>query len=192
MRKWRLFFGDIEKQENWINGIQLEGYQLREAGKYFPVYHFAESPVEPAPIRVDFINHQSRGEFSNYLALFEDSGWQHLSGSRLSGFQYFRRLDSEGEDDIFSDQDSKKIRKRRYFNYSLTYGSLFLVYLLAIWGNPNNQDIWVFRVGIWQKNNIIVDFIIAFLLLFYLLPSLLLLVSALYYLITSIKLSKEL
>ncbi|EFQ57880.1 hypothetical protein HMPREF9176_2090 [Streptococcus downei F0415] len=117
MKKWKLFFSDIEKLENWINGIQLEGYRLREAGKYFPVYYFVESLSEPAPMRIDFINYKSRGEFSNYLALFEDSGWEHLSGSRWSGFQYFQKLDSKGEDDIFSDQTSKKARKKRYFNY---------------------------------------------------------------------------
>jgi len=51
--------------------------------------------------------------------LFEDSGWQHISGTKYSGNQYFKQLDNCNCDDIFSDDTSRAERYKRLSNMML-------------------------------------------------------------------------
>ncbi|MFD3136104.1 DUF2812 domain-containing protein, partial [Streptococcus agalactiae] len=48
----------------------------------------------------------SKDDYANYITLFEDSGWKHISGSRWGGLHYFQKIKPETSSEIFSDQES--------------------------------------------------------------------------------------
>ncbi|HFI0695571.1 TPA: DUF2812 domain-containing protein [Streptococcus suis] len=62
----------------------------------------------PHPVRLDFHEHIAKGEYSNYLSLFEDCGWQPIQGSRRCGIHYFQQTIEASSTEIFSDTESKK------------------------------------------------------------------------------------
>ncbi|MCR2804075.1 DUF2812 domain-containing protein [Paenibacillus soyae] len=118
MRKYK-FFVDLEKEERWLNEMARNGYVLeRKSGMG---YRFENSPAERAVIRIDYRMFRNGADFEDYRALFEDSGWTHIAGTRRSGAQYFKKSQAQEDEDIFSDVDSKAARYKRL---SEMWGSL--------------------------------------------------------------------
>jgi len=122
MRKFR-FFLDFEKEERWLNQMAAEGFEL--VGKSV-AYRFRPSKPENAIIKIDYRIFKNEAHFQDYCALFEDSGWKHIAGTRKSGTQYFKKVDRGASEDIFSDVDSKA---GRYKRMSQMYIALSLMYL---------------------------------------------------------------
>src|SRR5699024_12375686 len=74
-------------------------------------------------------------DFLDYQALFEDSGWQHLAGTKNSGDQYFKKIDERLIDDIFSDKMSKAARYQRFarmcFELAVALIAVLVVFFIA-------------------------------------------------------------
>lgn len=64
--------------------------------------------------------------------MFEDSGWKHIAGTKMSGQQYFIKVNPNAPDDIFSDRLSKAIRYRKLSYFYLIPFILYLPLLRTI------------------------------------------------------------
>lgn len=128
MKKYKFFSINLKKEEEWIQSIIEQGYRLKRKYLWSCSYEF-ETRVENdfLPIvRIDYRMFKKREEFENYIMMFEDSGWKHISGTKSSGCQYFEKCSKEASDDIFSDQSSKAERYKRIADNWL---SVFIAYL---------------------------------------------------------------
>ncbi len=92
MIKHRLFFSNMQKEEDWINRVIAKGYRLKSLipGRYqfekldssYNAKTFrkeTESCCGFLPIvKLDFRKFASLEDFKDYVTLFEDSGWRHI------------------------------------------------------------------------------------------------------------------
>lgn len=157
MRKFK-FFIDFEKEEQWLERMARAGYQLKSTNFG---YNFRLASPKEKNIRIDFRKFYHSVDFLDYLTLFEDSGWRHLAGSKYSGIQYFENVDEEASDEIFSDDDSKAKRYKRYAQASLmlAISNLPLIVILYFTGMIDPAYITrpselYFTPGLWEKNGI--------------------------------------
>ena len=119
------YFIDFEKEEKWLTDMASQGYRLKKAGQFY--YTFEPIPPEQAVIRVDYRYFNWDDDFVTYCTMFEDSGWEHISGKKRSGFQYFKRKSECNDEHIYSDTESRAERYSRWLaNPTLTF-SLFLL-----------------------------------------------------------------
>lgn len=109
MKKLRLFI-DYEKEEKWLNAMATKGWALKSA---LFTYTFRKTPPEDTTIRVDFRLFKHEKDYADYIALFEDSGWQHIAGYKSIGIHYFKKTREQANEDIFSDAASKAERYKR-------------------------------------------------------------------------------
>lgn len=179
MKKFKLFFSDIQTQEKWINDIQEQGYRLVNVGPFLPIYSFEKFPDAP-PVRLDFKDYMSKDKFNDYLTLFEDYGWTHLAGSRWGGFQYFQQTSSDNGDEIFSDQASKLTMSQTYYKAALITAFPCLVIVM---GNILESNYWYLNPEIWTVSWQATVFALIPLTALFVLPPLFLLFMAVYYLI---------
>ncbi len=118
---------DDEKEEAWLREQSLAGLHLKKVS--FPsVYTFEQGKPVDYVYRLDYF--YDRKEMPDYLALFEESGWEHLG--EMSGWQYFRTKNVNGDlPEIYSDNASKAKKYQRLI--------LFLVIFLPIYLNFFNM-----------------------------------------------------
>lgn len=166
MKKYK-FFVDFAKEEAWLDSMAQQGYFLVNVSS-FGGYTFVEDKPQKFDYRIDYRTFRRHSDFDDYVQMFEDSGWHHVSGTKNSGIQYFVRTRPDVESDIFSDSASKA---GRYLRYSKTWLVLTAVYALFLVGSLlngsfsidaflNPQDLY-FTPGLWEKTGF--DFIRAFL-----------------------------
>lgn len=114
MKKYKFFSYNLKKEEEWIQGIIEKGYRLRRVGAFGGYEFELTGKVACMPIvRIDFRIFKKKEEYRDYIAMFEDSGWKHISGSMHCGSQYFEKRKPDASDEIFSDQESKAGRYKR-------------------------------------------------------------------------------
>jgi len=153
---WRLkFFLDFEKEEKWLEEMAWKGYQLKS--NTFG-YRFKIAEPEDTKIKIDHRIFNRRSDFINYCTLFEDSGWKHIAGKWWSGTQYFKKVNEESEDDIFSDQMSRAGKYKRLSKTCLELAICFLpILILFMFNNTINLGALVnpkelyFTPGLWDK-----------------------------------------
>lgn len=155
MRRYR-FFLDFAKEEEWLSEMARQGWELTGTGFG---YRFRKTDPQETVIRIDFRIFASQDEFLNYRAMFEDSGWQHIAGSRTSGAQYFKRMSSSSSEDIFSDDLSRAERYRRLSRMwiSLSVVSLVFILLLVSTGSIDlralvQPKLFYLTHGLWEKS----------------------------------------
>lgn len=110
IKKFHWFWAwDDEKEEAWLREMSQQGLHLSSIG--MPgFYEFEQGLTKDYVYRLDYI--RDRKDYSNYLQLFNDSGWDHIG--EMSGWQYFRKEALEGEDlEIYSDNESKASKYQR-------------------------------------------------------------------------------
>ncbi|MFU2164445.1 DUF2812 domain-containing protein [Streptococcus pluranimalium] len=159
MRKINLFFGDIDKEEKWINKIQSQGYVFEGTTAYFPIYRFRQSRTSHFPVvKIDFRSFRKSEDFHDYRQLFEDYGWEHVGGSIWSGEQYFRQKAPHVSDEIFSDAASVFDMKKRLLQqvaFLFALFSLISLSLLLTVQNGQYQSLvtpktWYLTPGLWD------------------------------------------
>lgn len=109
MKRFRMFFR-FEKEERWLEEMAGLGWMLCRKGI---CYNFLRCEPGRYTVRMDYREFKNKREFEDYRAMFEDSGWRHLAGSKGSGTQYFLKLSDSSTDDIFSDEGSRAGRYKR-------------------------------------------------------------------------------
>jgi len=116
------FFVDFKKEEKWLELMALQGWMLVKQGFF---YTFKESQPKEVNIKIDFRYFKNCIDYMEYRQLFEDSGWKLIAGSMNNGNQYFKKINEDSDDDIFSDDASRSGRYKR-----LSYSMLFILFFL--------------------------------------------------------------
>ena len=165
MKKVCKLFVDFDKEEIWLNHMAAEGHLVRKAG---PLYSF--TPIAPgsAVVRIDYRPSMNAADFPDYKLFFSDAGWQHLSGSRTSGNQYFASTGRDENDEIFSEAGSKAQRYRRALGVNVSLTVSFLVVLIILWSSGSamfdtllSPGEWYLTPGLWETHGW--GFLLAFL-----------------------------
>ncbi|CAM4302733.1 MULTISPECIES: DUF2812 domain-containing protein [Bacillus cereus group] len=163
---WKLkFFLDFEKEEKWLEEMAWRGYQL-ESDTFGYTFRYTEP--EDATIKIDHRVFSRKSDFINYCTLFEDSGWEHIAGNWWSGTHYFKKVNEESEDDIFSDQMSRAGKYKRLSKTFLELAICSIPILILFMFNDtihlgalaNPKELY-FTPGLWDKQG--VSFLWAFL-----------------------------
>jgi hypothetical protein len=130
MEKFK-FFLDFEKEESWLEEMGSQGYEL--IGKSLLFYRFRKANEETNPmIKIDFRTFRKQRDFDDYCALFEDSGWKHIAGTKSSGVQYFKEMTESAREDIFSDVSSKAGRYKRLADMYIMLVFLYLPIFVSL------------------------------------------------------------
>ena len=154
MTRFKLFFR-FEKEEKWLEAMAQQGWLL-----YRKSFFYRFQKVEPAArtIRMDYRTFRSSKDFADYCAMFEDSGWQHIAGTKSSGEQYFVKIGAHSTEDIFSDSLS---RAGRYKRLAEMWGALPIAYIpiLIALGRPDISYLlspkqWYLTPGLWELEGI--------------------------------------
>lgn len=166
MKKYK-FFTNLDKEEKWLNDMASQGYRFKK--KTIFGYEFELGNIENEIIKMDYRTFKKREDFEDYCALFEDSNWEHIAGTKGSGYQYFRKVGEQGSAEIFSDVNSKAGRYKRLSDmWGMLACSLIpiLVALIKTGSiNPNvflNPKLLYYTPGLWELNG--VAFWVSFLL----------------------------
>ncbi len=128
MRKFK-FFIDYDKEEKWLNEMANKGYQLESVSFG---YKFRQTEPEDTVIKIDYRRFKKQEDFIEYCTLFEDSGWQHIIGTKSSGTQYFKKMDYNSDEDIFSDKKSKAGKYKRLSNMFMEMAICYLPIFVAL------------------------------------------------------------
>lgn len=160
------FFTDFDKEEKWLSAMAGMGYKF--IGKSTFGYKFKRAEPEQAVIKIDYRIFKRQEDFEDYRALFEDCGWQHIAGTKSSGYQYFRKADENGSEEIFSDAQSKAARYKRLSEMCISLAGSFIPILAALYSTDlidleafiNPKTLYL-TPGLWQKTG--TDFWRAFL-----------------------------
>ncbi|KWX76196.1 hypothetical protein AMQ84_16025 [Paenibacillus riograndensis] len=154
MRKFK-FFLNFDQEEKWLNHMARQGWEF--VGKSI-CYHFQKAEPEDAVIKMDYRPFSGKADFEDYRALFEDSGWKHIHGSKSSGYQYFRKVSGQGSEDIFSDADSKAGRYKRLSKMWLSISVAYFPVCVALGTTGTfkpsallNPEAFYLTPGLWEK-----------------------------------------
>lgn len=157
MKKFKIFFR-FENEEKWLEDMASQGWRLFRKSFF---YHFKKAAPENKTIRIDYREFNSAKDFLDYKTLFEDSGWEHIAGTKSSGTQYFLRKNDDGADDIFSDTLSRAGRYKRLANAWLTCTICFIPLLISLetrgWIELSTiftPKKWYLTPGLWELEGI--------------------------------------
>lgn len=153
MRKFKMFI-DYDKEEKWLNEMAKKGYELKSV---FLGYKFHYINPKDSIIRIDYRTFSDKRNFVDYCTLFEDSGWKHIAGTRSSEKQYFKKVNINSQDDIFSDTNSKLIRYKKSSSKWLTLGLANIPMFIALIHTNTidinaifNPKLLYYTSGLWQ------------------------------------------
>ncbi|BBF42181.1 hypothetical protein lbkm_0863 [Lachnospiraceae bacterium KM106-2] len=149
---------NIDKEEKWIRSMNESGKRLLYVRTSTGRYEFDEPQAddERQIVKMDVRTFRSKADFEDYKAMFEDSGWRHIGGTKSSGVQYFEKVSEDASEDIFSDKASKAERYRRLANMWLTSFLCFLPLTIVLYHNTMKEyDIFhpkslYFTPGLWE------------------------------------------
>ncbi|WDM23225.1 DUF2812 domain-containing protein [Paenibacillus polymyxa] len=156
MKKYK-FFTNFDEEENWLNDMARQGYRFTKKTSFG--YKFEPDKPANVTIKIDHRTFKKRADFEDYSALFEDSGWEHIDGTKSSGYQYFKKVDNQGNEEIFSDVDSNASRYKRLSDMWATLAISFLPILAALIStdaiDPGillDPKLLYFTPGLWDLN----------------------------------------
>jgi len=153
MRKFKVF-ADFKKEESYLNEMAKKGYFLIKHSA-FGFYHFAKGTPEELHYHVDHRKFKTQADFEDYKALFEDAGWRHVYGTKISLNQYFLPKNGNKDDDIFSTKDSAALRYKHlnkicYANVAVAIGYLLAVLISC---DFNLSNIGFLTPGLWEMSD---------------------------------------
>lgn len=103
IHKW-FWVWDFEKEEKWLNEMAATGLALAAVG--WCRYEFEDCVPGEYKIRLDFLENKcTRVENEKYIAFLEETGAEQVGV--YWRWVYFRKKVSEGDFQLFSDNDSR-------------------------------------------------------------------------------------
>ncbi|CCO09627.2 DUF2812 domain-containing protein [Carnobacterium maltaromaticum] len=192
MKKFKLFI-DMKKEEQYLKEMAEKGWGLVKYSAYNR-YTFEKIHPESLSYRIDYQMFKKKGDYIDYLTLFEDSGWKHISGSQSSGFHFFLPENDNNQDlDIFSDSQSSRARYKRLYNQATLWVALMIVYFILLQPSFENISSWYLAPTIWEYSGLqLVGMIVmqTFFVLIQLLPMLIFMSGAVIYALIGTKAKK--
>ena len=151
MTKFKMF-ADFDREEQFLNDMAKKGFRLVKHNCSSPMYKFKSAKPADLNYRIDYRVFKKKREYKDYLALFNESGWDHICGSFSSGTQYFLPAEHGAQtEDIFSDVNSKADRFKRYAANSLSAFCLSLIYIFNIQMCGNIVDWSFIKLSTWIR-----------------------------------------
>lgn len=163
MFKFRVWMGSNE-EEKFINKFSRRGYFLASIAPFrlmppleFRIYKFKVAQEPQLIYKIDDRTFENKADKDNYLQLMEDDGWQFFEHNYTynSWFQsyYWLKVRKTGDEEIYSDNESKLEAKNRACSRVL----MFAIILLAFYATfptghsfqQNNGNIWLFILSNW-------------------------------------------
>ena len=149
MKKFKIFF-NIEKEEQWLNEQLQKGYRctnISEIGRYT-----FQKTDKRYVMRLDCQGSLSKQKFEEYKGIYEDFGWLYIKGFCLGGTQYWQKEDS-GQNEIFSDHQSKGDFYKRLMVYPLVLGILLLFYSYLLYNDSlfYHEALWSMEGALFWK-----------------------------------------
>lgn len=145
MNKYRLL-ADPLKEEKWINDIQKQGYKLKSLSLDF-VYSFDKTDRDYIT-RLDYQDHMSKAKFDEYVSIHEEFGWEHIRGGRFGMTTQIWSKIPDGNDEIYSDKESKIGFYKRYANMTAGFAVLCIIYMMLFL--PDNPGFIFLTPGLWD------------------------------------------
>jgi len=154
MKKFKVFT-NMDAEEKFLNDKARQGHVFKKYSA-FGRYHFIDEAPQNLNYRVDYRFFKNQKDLDNYLALFEDAGWQHVWGTTNSGGQYFlpERVDANAE--IFSDRESAAARYKALYNicYVNMIWPLGYIVVLLMTNHFDFLSIGFLTPGLWGKTGV--------------------------------------
>ncbi|WP_144463308.1 DUF2812 domain-containing protein [Siminovitchia fortis] len=122
MKEFKVFF-DIEKEEQWLNEQLQKGYRCTNISG-LGIYTF-EKTDKRYVMRLDYQDYLPKKKLEEYKGIYEDFGWNYITAPSFGGIRYWQKEDN-GQNEIFSDRQSKSNYYKRLMGYSFWLGLLFL------------------------------------------------------------------
>lgn len=130
-KKLQKKFHSFGKEEKWLTDLAQQGWRLTfySNGVVETEYTFVLDPsVKEMTYKIDFRPMNDKEEFEDYVAIFEESGWQSIAPSHKYWKYIF--ISVEGTD-IFSDGSSLVEREKQRRKVHIINLSVFLVGIIA-------------------------------------------------------------
>ncbi|WP_026858703.1 DUF2812 domain-containing protein [Jeotgalicoccus psychrophilus] len=145
MNKYK-FFIDPLKEEQWINQMQKKSYRLTDISLDF-IYKF-EKTAEDYVTQVDYQEYMNKSRYEEYISIHEEFGWEHIRGGRFGSMTQVWSKIPDGNDELFSDRESKINYYKRYMEMTSTFAILFLVYSMLFL--PDGPGMIFLTPGLWE------------------------------------------
>lgn len=116
-------------------------------------YYFEKGLPQELNYTIDFRKFNKKVDFEDYLALFEDAGWKHISGTQNSGRQYFIPTSDQCERSIFSTTESALARYKYLYQVCSGYMACFMLYLTVVLVSCEFKlyNIVFLTPGLWER-----------------------------------------
>lgn len=125
MKRYK-YFTDPNKQEQWLNEMNEDGYKLIKNPMDF-IFVFEKSDKNYVT-RLDYRNSMSSEKYEEYVAIHEELGWEHVRGGRFGMTPHTWTKVKDGNDELFSDDESKVNFYKRAVSYTGSLAFIFLIY----------------------------------------------------------------
>lgn len=133
---------DFEKEERFLREQHRQGYKLVKWT--FPgFYHFESCEPQDVIYKLEF-NDMSSKDKSEYIQMYADFGWNYMFD--VVGWSYFKKRaeDAEGNEDIFSDNQSKIEHLQKVFQRRML--PIIAIFLCCVIPNVTK----IFNEGTWS------------------------------------------
>lgn len=141
MKRFKVFF-NIEKEEQWLNEQLQKGYRCVNVSG-LGIYTFKETDRKYV-MRLDYQDYLPKKRFAEYKGIYEDFGWIYLKGYGFGGIRYWQK-ESDDQNEIFSDRQSKGNYYKRLMGYSLALAVLCLAFSYMPY-----TDLQLYHEGLWS------------------------------------------
>lgn len=119
---------ELEKEEEWLNGMAMSGWVLDSVG--FCKYNFVRCEPEEYTVKFQYIEDYN----DEYKNLIKENNIEYI-GNNLCGVRYFRKKTEFGELNLFSDIDSRITHLKKYGNMVMLIGISNLISGLIIFNS---------------------------------------------------------
>ncbi|MBC8060322.1 MAG: DUF2812 domain-containing protein [Clostridiaceae bacterium] len=163
MKSFRIFV-DMDKEEQYLNNMAKSGFIMKNYS-LLGIYTFIKAEPKDSQYRIDYRVFKNKVEFGQYKTLFEDAGWEHVSGTSYSGAQYFLpKLSNMEFPDIFSDAESKSTRYKRFIKQCISGFACALIYMFIMFSEYGFKfnNFGYLTPGLWDKKGLNFWFAFAF------------------------------
>jgi len=106
---WRFFTPDnYDKEEEFLTEMSRQGWHFKNLRLF--IYEFEKGQPVNYTYKLDYKNDR-KADISNYTAMYEDCGWEYVFEFpvpvRRGAWEYFRKRTDSGDDQLFTDNQSK-------------------------------------------------------------------------------------
>ena len=102
------------------------------------IFIFEESDTDYVT-RLDYRDRMSMEGYSEYLSIHEELGWEHVRGGRFGMTPHTWTKVKDGNDELFSDKESKVSFYKRATSYTGTFAILFMVYTFIFFNSFDGE-----------------------------------------------------